>query len=163
MPESASHQSSQIIAPPIHPSDTSAHSARVSQSLRDSHARPATGAQPNLAHLSLVLHILTAQCATRSTPRHYRNGCTSHPSHQPCTSFMAHRTSRRTSSFGVLSGSSGHHIQTCTLPDQARGPLGSITPASALSVLREMLQSLNVKRATFQGTHEFRRGHARDM
>ena len=42
-------------------------------------------------------------------------------------------------------------------------PFGRITAASALGVLRDMLKQLEVDKAMLYRTHDFRRGHARDM
>ena len=42
-------------------------------------------------------------------------------------------------------------------------PFGHITAAAALEMLRCMLEKLEVENARFYRTHDFRRGHARDM
>ena len=57
------------------------------------------------------------------------------------------------------------HVLGAYYKDLGEGvkPFKHITAASALRVLRDMLGQLEVERAGLYRTHDFRRGHARDM
>ena len=49
-----------------------------------------------------------------------------------------------------------------TLPSDAK-PFGAISAAGALDGLREILHDMGIKDAGLFRTHDFRRGHARDL
>ena len=57
------------------------------------------------------------------------------------------------------------HVLGAYYKDLGEGvkPFGHISAASALRVLRDMLGKLDVEKAGLYRTHDFRRGHARDM
>jgi hypothetical protein len=69
-------------------------------------------------------------------------------------------------------GDSAHLEATCPIcviaPEVAKMPIGAklfegIKAASALAVLRELLECIKVKASNDYRTHDLRRGHARDL